>query len=312
MTGLIFSCAIEHYDERVPTAVSLHVTLTRCEAPTNLVKVENDQVNYKGPRHHITACIGQIYSGFDDVNQLVEMVEVNRILGVDLVVLYNHTSSSVLVPYIQSFKRDAVLDFHNWYHPLTQKISGPHYFGNFILRNDCLYRYMYRSDYIIMTDLDEVVVPDERYGTLPVLLSQIAQPNISQYTLRRVCFPDDWISDPQSIYNISMAHKYHIRTLLKTKRNDDNSEIQKPKSILKPEYISVAGNHNGSKKLYGGATFVSPSQAKVFHYRNTNRNNEDIVIREVSDVSMYRFAADIVTRISQRHAKVQAHKDSLS
>ena len=111
---------------------------------------------------------------FDDINQL-EMMEVNRILGVDLFVLYNHTSFAILDPYIHSFQQDALLDFYNWYHPLVEKVGGGAFYGNFILRNDCLYRYMYRSDYIIITDLDEVVVPDERYGTLPVLLSQIAQ-----------------------------------------------------------------------------------------------------------------------------------------
>ena len=308
MAGIMFSCAIKHYDERVPTAVSL--TLTRCEAPTNLLKVENDQVNYKGPRHHITACIGQIYNGFDDINQLVEMVEVNRILGVDLVVLYNHTSSAILDPYIHSFQRDAVLDFYNWYHPLMQKVGNARFYGNFILNNDCLYRYMYRSDYIIMTDLDEVVVPDEKYGTLPVLLSQISQLNISQYALHRVCFPDDWPSDPMWIDHYT-AREYHIRTLLQTIRNDDEIEIQIFKSILKPEYITFASNHVGSKSLYGGCEIISPSQTKVFHYRNTIRKKQNAVMREVRDVSMHRFAADILKRISQRHTKVLKYKESL-
>ena len=90
MIGIIFSCAIEHYEERVPTAVSL----TRCEAPTNLLKVENDQENYKGPRQHITACIGQIYNGFDDINQLVEMVEGNLMLGVDF--MFSTTTPALL------------------------------------------------------------------------------------------------------------------------------------------------------------------------------------------------------------------------
>ena len=103
MIGIIFSCAIGNYDERVPTAVSL--TLTRCEAPTNLLKVENDQVDYKGPRHHITACIGQIYNEIDDINQLVEMVEVNFMLGVDLVVLYSHTSSDIPDPTYTAFTK---------------------------------------------------------------------------------------------------------------------------------------------------------------------------------------------------------------
>ena len=105
MIIIIFSCAIENYDKRVPTDVSL--TLTRCEAPTNLLKVENDQVDYKGPRHHITACIGQIYNEIiiDDINQLVEMVEVNFMLGVDLVVLYSHTSSDILDPTYTAFNK---------------------------------------------------------------------------------------------------------------------------------------------------------------------------------------------------------------
>ena len=123
------------------------------------------------------------------------------VLGVDLVVLYNHTSSAILDPYIHSFQQDALLYLYNWYHHLVQKLGNEPFFGNFVLSNDCLYRYMYRSDYIIMTDLDEVVVPDERYGTLPVLLSQITQTNISQYTLHRVCFPNNWPNDPLWIIN---------------------------------------------------------------------------------------------------------------
>ena len=305
MTGLIFSCAIENYDERVPASVSL--TLTRCGAPTNLLKVENDQVNYKGPRHHITACMGQIYNGFDDINQLVEMVEVNRILGVDLVVLYNYTSSATLDPYIHSFQQDGVLDFYDWYHPLVQKIGDEPFFGNFVLNNDCLYRYMYRSDYIIITDLDEVVVPDERYGTLPVLLSQISQPNISQYTLRRVCFPDNWPSDPLWINN-SIVQDYHIRTLLQTKRDDDEIEMQRPKSILKPEDIAIADNHDRSEVLYGTVNIVSRNQTKIYHYRNTERKKRKLR-KTVRDISMHRFAPDIVKKINRRHAKVLKQKN---
>ena len=182
-----------------------------------------------------------------------------------------------------------MFDLNNWYHPLVQEVKDI-FFGNFILRNDCLYRYMYRSDYIIMTDLDEVVVPDERYGTLPVLLSKISRPDISQYRLSRVCFQDNWPSDPLWINN-KKAQDYHIRTLLQTKR----SEFQKPKSILKLEYIAIADNHYDSERLYGTVQKnVSPSQTKIYHYRNTERNMKLEGGIQVRDVSMHRFAADIV------------------
>ena len=191
------------------------------------------------------------------------------------------TTPAILDAYIHSFQQDAVLDFYNWYHPLVQKV-GDTFFGNFILNNDCLYRYMYRSDYNIMIDLDEVVVPDEKYGTLPVLLSKISKPDISQYTLHRVCFPDNWPSDPIWI-NDKIAQDYHIRTLLQTERD----EVQKHKSILKPEYMTIADNHYKSERLYETEQMVSPNETMICHYRNSERHMKLEGRRAVGDVSMH-------------------------
>ena len=88
---------------------------------------------------------------------------------------------------------------------------------------------------------------------------------------------------------------------MQTKRHDDEIELQKPKSIFKPEYISIAENHHRSERLYGGVQIVSPSQTK---YRNTDRKIKRGIKRKVSDVSMHRFTADFVKKISRRHAKV--------
>ena len=121
-----------------------------------------------------------------------------------------------------------------------------------------------------MVDLDEVVGPHETYGTLPDLLSKISKPDISQYTLHRVCFPGNWPSDPMWINN-KTAQDYHIRTLLQTERN----EFQPPKLILRPKDIAIADNHYRSKRLYGtGKRIVSPSQTKIYHYRNTERSRK--------------------------------------
>ena len=38
--------------------MAVSVTSEKCEPPSNLLKVENDKDNYKGPRYHITACPG--------------------------------------------------------------------------------------------------------------------------------------------------------------------------------------------------------------------------------------------------------------
>ena len=331
--GDFFSCVVRHNDDRVPAAVSL--TAEPCEQPTNLLKVENDKDNYKGPHYHITACLGQIYHGFDNVNQLVEMLEVNHILGVDLMVLYNHTSSDSLYPYIQSFQQDGLLDFYNWYHPLVERKDSTHFHGNFVLRNDCLYRYMYRSDYIIMTDIDELIVPNRnfqtfefvdrgsdpqtqvvenlnnRYHTLPSLMADIKQSNTAEYSFRHVCFPDQWPSD--RLFNSSLssdnpATKYHIRTLLKTSRTGSpNYANTSTKYICKPELIDIAGVHTCETYMEHAKKYrVPPANGLLFHYRNSIRKRNMHLGSKV-DRTMHSYADGILNAVEQRHRKATRH-----
>ena len=288
----------------MPAAVSF--TLGKCELPINLIKVENDKETYQGPRYHITACLGQIYHGFDNVNQLVEMLEVNLILGVDHLVLYNHTSSSVVKPYIRSFQKDGVLDFYSWYHPLVEREVGTHYFGNFILRNDCLYRYMYRSRYIIMTDIDEVIVPSADYDTLPMLMSSLSKSDNSEYVFNHVCFPNSWPSDPLMNASDNVAQRYQIRTLLKTNRTGEPlPDGHRSKYIIKPKNIAEAGVHTcythfgKEKRMY-----VNPSKGKLFHYRNTVTGTK-LDLGTKIDNSMHHYADSIISRVSTRHDEVK-------
>ena len=311
--GDFFSCVVRNNDKRVPVAVSL--TAEQCGQPTNLLKVENDKDNYKGPRYHITACLGQIYHGFNNVNQLVEMMEVNHILGVDLMVLYNHTSSESVGPYIQSFQQDGLLDFYNWYHPLVERTDGTHFHGNFILRNDCLYRYMYKSTYIIQTDIDELLVPSHKYRTLPALMAKIKSPHTAEYSFRHVCLPDEWPSD--SLFNSSqltsssrrresLATQYHIRTLLKTNRTArPNNAHTSTKYICKPELIDIAGVHT-SEKFMGQKYSVSPNKGMLYHYRTMIRAN-NIRLGSQVDRTMHSYADGILDAVDQRHRRV-THK----
>ena len=88
--------------------------------------------------------------------------------------------------------------------------------------------------------------------------------------------------------------------------------MQKPKSILKPENIAIADNHDLSELLYGTVKIVSQSQTKIYHYINTKRKVKTIEgLLKVHDTSMHRFAPDIVKRIKMRHAKVLRKKESL-
>ena len=259
------------------------------------------------------------------------MLEVNHILGVDLMVLYNHTSSDNLYPYIQSFQRDRLLDFYNWYHPLVERKDSSHFHGNLVLRNDCLCRYMYRSDYIIMTDIDELIVPsrhfqplevvdrgsdpqsqviknlNNRYHTSPDLMTQIKQSNTAEYSFRHVCFPDQWPSDrlfnsSSSLPSDNPATKNHIGTLLKTIRTGSpNYANTSTKYICKPELINIAGVHTCEKYMEHAKKYrISPDDGLLFHYRNSIRKRNMHLGSKV-DITMHSYADGILNAVEQRH-----------
>ena len=48
-----------------------------------------------------------------------------------------------------------------------------HYYGQLAAANDCLYRYMYTSQYIAFIDLDELIVPRGNLTTWGQLFDQL-------------------------------------------------------------------------------------------------------------------------------------------
>ena len=88
--------------------------------------------------------------------------------GVDLTVIYNVSISQRLDPYIAKHQQEGRVQVHNW----ESLLPGTWYYAQKTLIIDCIYRYMYLSEYIIVKDLDEIIVPRGNYTTLVELLEK--------------------------------------------------------------------------------------------------------------------------------------------
>ena len=299
MKDVFYWCKSPQDETRVPTAVSL--TLTRCQTPVNLLAVQNDKSQYKAGRRRLTDCLGPLHSGYSDVSHLVETTEINTMFGVDLMVFYNFSMSEKLHPHIRQYEKEDKLHLHNCYSPIAEHAW---YFAQRVLINDCIYRYMYQSDYVMVTDVDEIIVPRGNYSTLLQVLDDLPSSQVAEYNVRQVCFPDNYTNHGE--LRDPAIKKYNIRTLLHINRTSQSAPHGwRSKYIVNPRYILEGDIHNVTIKMadHNITCKVSESVALVHHYRETMINHPPSQSTE-SDTTMHAHSENIIQRITRRHLAI--------
>ena len=119
-------------------------------------------------QHEFGMCLGggTMYGEVNDADArwLVEWFEVNRMFGVTEFNLYNATAqfSDKAKAVIQFYQKIGVLKFHQLPPPLTHYDVNDRNAVDLSMRvslNECMYTNMYRYKYIVVIDLDEIIVP---------------------------------------------------------------------------------------------------------------------------------------------------------
>lgn len=155
-TPLLLSCPLTEplYG---PSVVS--VVTEPCDDPTNAFRLEPDKKKNKSTRT-FTICVKDMHFDKDISQSLVEWIEINKILGVDLIDMYvdevTEQTKRVLLHY-QDKGLVRLFDVpikHKSERSLWQRRRD-----HVITYNDCLYRNIKESEYIVPLDVDEVVLP---------------------------------------------------------------------------------------------------------------------------------------------------------
>lgn len=93
----------------------------------------------------------------------------SRLLGVDRVVIYNNSCGSELDRLLQVYIEEDFVEMvpwpinshmvpsHGWLH--SESGGDVHYFGQQTTLNECIYRSMERSRYVLLNDIDEIIMP---------------------------------------------------------------------------------------------------------------------------------------------------------
>ena len=294
MGGYILSCkvppAVYGTDKTTaPCRVRLSPTVNPAHRMAADFKVINTAA-VTSQQRDFTVCVAPLYGDIAHA-QIIEFIELSRLLGADHVTFYDYELSSstlALLEYYSSIERvtllpwklSAHIDLLVWYHAQLVAVS------------DCLYRNMALSRYVVFMDLDEYIVPYEftswhdmaqALGTNATCAFQVNSVFVDPYF-------QDRVSEPAN----------SLRTLTNTWRTHVTSRVR-TKCIVAPQLVFEAGIHHVSKPVLARyeTRRVDYPQALLHHHRlclsNFNMNcvdmvRDDVLPRRYTSVLQQRYA----------------------
>lgn len=137
------------------TEKDIYVSLAtkKCKKPNSIMCVYNASKPDVYERH-FTACL-QIKSRDVTVSQLVEWIEMNKLLGVDMFFIYSFEQSDNIQRVINFYKNRSLVEEILWYTPTAVSVNASH----LAALNDCLYRNKNVSEFVTNIDEDELIIP---------------------------------------------------------------------------------------------------------------------------------------------------------
>ncbi|KAG2469636.1 YSNK protein, partial [Polypterus senegalus] len=227
------------------------------------------------PQQEFTVCTSTMFNKFSNVLQLLQSLEMYRLLGAGKVVIYKTSCSDQVQEVLDYYVKEGFVQMFDWTANLYLTVSKSwsfaldkadlHYQGQIVALNDCLYRHMYSSRHLVFIDQDEIIVPykhDNWRDLIDYLGKMTPGANIFRFS-NRVFPTDTYGKDPNAIQwndvpGVNIMQYVNRETELES--YDPKKMILDPRIVYKTS-VHLPLDHFGSEKD------VDEQDALMFHFK---------------------------------------------
>ncbi|XP_013412475.1 uncharacterized protein LOC106175163 [Lingula anatina] len=216
----IFVCGSLRVKDKNATFVSVvdQTYLTQ----TNWESHEQVRVPVRYPRREETmdfgCCVSLAYWKFDPY-RLVEWVELHRLWGVKEINIYGSMVEDTTERVFLYYHQQGILTYTRVPRPITEDGEIMFHIMATPVINDCMYKNMYRYKKIVVTDLDEMIVPRGNLMTYHDMLAAIENETESSHPYRMYNFRNVYYfselpqNTSQPEYALTLRQNHHLREL---------------------------------------------------------------------------------------------------
>ncbi|XP_070175704.1 uncharacterized protein [Littorina saxatilis] len=258
-------------------------------------------------RWNITRCFPAFQKDYDNHALLAEMVAASRAMGVDHFNFYVESIGPNVRKTLQVLQEKGLAEVLPWNLHMNRTLLF--YKGQFSAIQDCLYRHLRSSRYLLFGDVDELFMPFTSDSLVDLLDHWIKQrPTCGSFLFRNSFFSLKTIRpSPNEEDNNNNHHADHQLQAFKLAtqhgltmvlHNKRDSTIWKPgykyKVALDPRRTLVGSVHVVDKMRRGSrACQLDPDEGLLFHFRKGMRPPES---RVVDDNRLWRRFAEPVVK----------------
>ncbi|KAH8262230.1 hypothetical protein KR038_002847 [Drosophila bunnanda] len=315
----------------LPKTVSL--VTKRCDKATNSLRV-NQQVpptvvngtsttrsssrNSSSLSSSGTLNFGVCVKGFDfpyfDLSErLIEWFELQRLLGASRIYAYMYDVHPAVQRVLDYYQRIGYLELRpltlangmprlrHYQHLLLQQRKLEKRLNELIPYNDCFYRNLYRHDFLVNVDIDEVIMPKGDYRNWHQLVQKVYEEEVQKGgkcsgRFPAICFINSYFTKVPSELSDheEQATAGELYVLQHTMRFRNYSQAGRATKCFHNARLSLTlHNHFTLKWLPGGCNprTADKSLAQLQHYREPDGKYE--LSDLVEDRSVWKFASEL-------------------
>lgn len=259
------------------------------------------------PQRNFTICVTALNYKYSKAYELVEMIELNRILGAELFTFYVYSVGDNVKTILDWYQQQGIVQLVDWKLPMRvdhwpPDLNAPsevHYFGQLASHNDCLNRHRGFSRYLVYEDLDEFIIPKKHHNWSELIQQLEKDVPGAVYSFSCQFFRKEWGKNMEEYPGREIADKYQSVVLSTVHRESSPyPRNQRTKYIIRPEKIDAVGIHN----IWQFRGLISHHQVAhdvglLHHYRTWERPEESY--KAVNDTSMYKYRDDLLGRLKE-------------
>uniref|UniRef100_A0A3Q3W4Z5 Glycosyltransferase family 92 protein n=1 Tax=Mola mola TaxID=94237 RepID=A0A3Q3W4Z5_MOLML len=225
---------------------------------------------------NFTVCISGLFGNYNNVLQFAQTLEMYRLLGVDRVVIYNTSCGPELTRLLHGYSQEGFVELVSWpidkhlnpsYGWLFSESGGDvHYFGQQTTLNECIYRSMGRSRYVLLNDIDEIIMPYQ-HNNLVSLMNMLQQqhPNAGVFTIENHIFPKKHFEPSGKFHLPQWIGVPGVNMLEHIYREDPDRSVYHPHKLL-IRMVEQTSVHEVLKN-FGERYKVPPDICRIIHIR---------------------------------------------
>lgn len=294
--------------DTVGATVSVLASSSPGRPPTNLLTILDTEPR-SGIEETLHVCVKPFHFSYARDKWLIEWFELNRLLGASHFYMYNESLGASVGCLLNHYRKQGLVTMLPWKLPIVSKVEIRTE-GQFAAFNDCLYRSMSSAGWLLVIDVDEVVLP-RRERTLPALLTALrASYNPpskapSAFLFRNTFFYLQWEDDESG-----GASRSQLVTARKTRRWATPHALKnRSKYAVRPRDALELGNHFVWELApHATAHGVSPDRALLHHYRIACEfgGTNCLTVPSTVDRTAHRWTDELLERVNAESKQIAA------